>query len=107
MKVKLYWMQNCKWCEKLKTEIGKLPKNFTKPVEIESKNVDEKTRSELKMYPTLAFFYDDGRLIKMLPGFKTFEEIKDAYEKAMNLEYIQKKYKRLNKNMEKRRGETN
>jgi hypothetical protein len=107
MKIKLYWAKDCKWCEKQKEEFKKLPKGFKKPIEIESANVDSKTKEELKIYPTLAFFYDDDRIIKYLPGFKTIEELKDAYSKALNLEYIQKKYKRLNKNMEKRRGETN
>lgn len=107
MKIKLYWAKNCKWCEKFKKELGKLPKNFPRIIEIENTNIDDETRSQLKVYPTLAFFYDDGRLMKYVAGFKTFEEVKEAYNTALNLEYIQNKYKRLNKNMEKRRGKTN
>jgi hypothetical protein len=95
MKVKVFWKKGCSHCEDLKEELGKLPKNLTKPVFIENENISADDRKTLKMFPTMVFYSDDDRKLKELVGFQDIEKIEDTYKKCNNLIHIQEQYQRM------------
>lgn len=96
MKVKLFWKSDCGPCERFKKELSKLPKKYKKPVQIENLNISTEDREELEVFPTLVFYSDNNRVLRVISGFHPIADIINAYEKVSNLEYLQEKYKNLN-----------
>ena len=95
MKVKLFWMKNCSYCDKLKKELEKLPKGYKKPIMIENSNISTEEKKTLKVFPTMIFYSDDNRKIKQLVGFQPIEEIVKAYDKTKNLMHLQEQYQKM------------
>jgi thioredoxin-related protein len=87
-------MNHCSYCEKLKKELKKLPSKYVKPVEIENLNLSHADRETIYLFPTMEFFSDDGRILKILGGFHPISEIISAYEKVKELEQMQSKFKK-------------
>ena len=52
------------------------------------------------MFPTLIFYSDDNRVLRVLSGYHPAKDIVDAYEKVGKLEYLQEKYKMLNERVQ-------
>ena len=92
MKVILYWMQDCKFCEKLKSEIKQLPEQYdrNRPIMIEYTNipVSQKEKYGIRIYPTMIFLSDENKFLEKIEGYKDLGEIIKTYEKINSLETI-------------------
>lgn len=100
MKVKLFWKNDCGPCARFKKELKKLPRSYKKPIEIENLNISTEDREELEVFPTLVFYSDDNRVLRVLSGYHPIKDIIDAYEKVDKLEYLQEKYRMLNERVQ-------
>lgn len=94
MKIKLYWMEKCPHCTNFKKELAKLPKHYPKPFQIEHNHIPAKELNSvgITVYPTMAFFSNDNRLLKKLIGFHKVDDIIQAYREANRIEKIQDRY---------------
>lgn len=90
MKVILYWMKNCKFCNKIKEELKNLPKKYEEPIQIEYSNIQttQIKKYEIRIYPTIIFLSDENKFLEKIQGYKSLDEIIDIYEKIINLENI-------------------
>ena len=89
-------MDKCDFCNEVKpVERTYLrPSKYVKPVEIENLNLSHADRETIYLFPTMEFFSDDGRILKILGGFHPISEIISAYEKVKELEQMQSKFKK-------------
>lgn len=90
MKVILYWMKGCQYCDKIKSELKDLPKDCKDPIKIEYSDISRSAREkcELKIYPTLVFLSDEDKFLEKLEGFKPLQTIINMYKKVDNLENV-------------------
>lgn len=90
MKVILYWMQDCKFCDKLKSEIRQLPKQYERPIMIQYSNipVSQKEKYGIRIYPTMVFLSDENKFLEKIEGYVDLGEIIKTYEKINSLETI-------------------
>lgn len=92
MKIHLYTLDNCNYCEKIKNELSRLPKTEIQPTVINSKNAtDDLDKYDIQIFPTMIWLSDNGRVLKRLDGFHVYELIIQTYKEAKRLETIQKK----------------
>lgn len=93
MKVKLYTLNNCSYCERQKKIIEKIPSSYIKPIELEYSDISEKEKTyvDIKIFPTIAFFSDNGKILLKIDGLNDLRNILKAYYEASNLEKVLKK----------------
>jgi thioredoxin-related protein len=90
MKVIMYWMRDCKYCDKLKSEIKQLPSEYEKPIMIEYPNIPtiQKAKYGIRLYPTIIFLSDENKMLEKIEGYKPLDEVITTYAKIENLENI-------------------
>ena len=79
MKIILYHMTGCPHCIEQEGEYPKLPFEFTSKIERANINDAHRKSYGIKVFPTIVFTTDRGRLLGKLEGKRTVDQIKAAY----------------------------
>lgn len=79
MKVILYHMNGCPHCIEQEKEYPELPFDFTSKIERNKINDQHRALYGIKVFPTIVFTTDEGRLLGKLEGKRTASQIKQAY----------------------------
>lgn len=90
MKVYLYTINDCQFCSKIKSEIKKLPSKYSKPSEVEYKDLSKEFRQKynITIFPTVVFVGDNGNMLDKIDGYVSADELIEHYEKVATLEKL-------------------
>jgi thioredoxin-related protein len=88
MKVLVFLMKNCPWCDKLKEELKSVPqaKDF---VFIDKTNMSSSHKKfGISKYPTIVFTTDTDKMINKLEGFHDAQQIQDKLRGCKRLDNL-------------------
>lgn len=98
MKILVFWLKNCKHCDKLKKELKKLPKDFEQPILIEHEHMSNLQRKKynIKIFPTIVFLSNNNKILNTVSGYQNINDIIKEYNGVKLLENIlNRNYKTL------------